>query len=201
MDDSTSSDMQDVGFNLKEFSQKRQVRRGTKTLPTSMTNACGYDLPIELQYETLLNNGISILKKDMENLNNNRVKLPLEVKREGRKTTLNICTVAKTLNRNVEHLVKFITTELVTTGAVKQDGYLWIKGNYIKSEVQNVLRRYIEQYVVCKICDNVDDTDIIKEKKLYFLKCYKCGGSRCVGNTIEGLSCKKNVAPQLRGLL
>lgn len=202
MYDSSSSEIEDLGINLKEFSIKRQVRLGSRKMQSNTQNEdTDIDLIPELQYFALLNNGVAILKKDLENSANNKVKLPLEVKKEGRKTLINISDVARILSRNVDHLVKYVTSELVTNGSVKEDGNLYVKGNFIRSEVQEVLRRFIEHFVVCKICDSVEETDIVREKKLYFLKCSKCGGSRCVGNVIEGLTSKGKAKPKLRGML
>ncbi|KAK6089629.1 hypothetical protein P3W45_001395 [Vairimorpha bombi] len=202
MHESSSSDLEELGINLKEFSIKRQVRLGSrKTQSSTKKDDADSELPPELQYFALLNNGVAILKKDLENSANNKVKLPLEVKKEGRKTLINITDVARILNRSVDHLVKYVASELVTNGSVKEDGNLYVKGNFIRSEVQEVLRRFIEHFVVCKICDSVEETDIVREKKLYFLKCLKCGGSRCVGNVIEGLTSKGKAKPKLRGML
>lgn len=203
MSESSSSESLELGINLKEFSKKRQVRLGSrKQTPTIKKEDTNEDaFPSELQYMNLLKRAMDILKKDRDPSSTNRVKLPLEVKREGRKTVVNVSEISQVLNRSVEHLVSYITSELVTTGSVNKEGKLLLKGTYIRSEVQEVIRRYIEHFVACKICDSVEDTDIVREKKLYFLKCHKCGGSRCVGNIIEGLTSKGKAKPQLRGML
>lgn len=202
MGESSSSESIELGINLKEFSKKRQVRLGSRKQTTTLKRDDDSNVfPPELEYMALLNKAMETLKKDRDPHSTNRVKLPLEVKREGRKTLVNVLELANVLNRSPDHLVSYITTELVTTGSVNKDGKLLLKGTYIRSEVQEVIRRYIEHFVVCKICDAVEDTDIVREKKLYFVKCHKCGGSRCVGNVIEGLTSKGSAKPQLRGIL
>ena len=202
MSDSSSSDIEELGINLQEFRMKRQVRFGSrKTITSTKKDIDLLDTPPELDYYNLLNKGIAILKKDKENGETNKLKLPLDVKKEGRKTKVNIREIAEILDRDEEHLVKFTKNELVTDGSVQEDGYLWLKGIYLKTDLQEVLRKFIENFVVCSICDSVEDTSIIKDKRLYYLKCDKCGGRRCVGNITEGLSKKSNTKPKLRGII
>ena len=89
----------------------------------------------------------------------------------------------------------------MTTGSVNKDGKLLLKWSLKRSEMQEIIRRYIEHLIVCKICESAEDTDIIREKKLYFLKCSKCGGTRCVWNVVEGITTKGKANLQLRGML
>jgi translation initiation factor 2 subunit 2 len=203
MGSSSSDEFEELGINMKEFSKKRQMRLGAKRAsPSSTQEMPGVDdIPKELEYMALLKHAMTALNRDKDGDASTRMKLPLEVKREARKTSVNIAEIAHGLNRQVEHLVKFITSELMTTGSVNKDGKLLLKGIFIRSEIQEVLRRYIEHFVVCKICENVEETEIVRDKKLYFLKCSKCGGARCVGNVVEGMTSSGKAKPQLRGIL
>ncbi|WUR03370.1 eukaryotic translation initiation factor 2 subunit beta [Vairimorpha necatrix] len=202
MSDSSSSEIEELGINLKEFSMKRQTRLGSrKTTQSTKQEDDLIDTPTELQYYTLLKNAMSILKKDKEDRSSNKLRLPLEVKREGIRTKVNIVEIADILDREVFHITKFITSELMAEGSVKDDGYLWIKGNFLKAKIQEVLRKFIENFVVCKSCDGIEDTAIIKEQRLFYLQCNKCGGRHCVGNDIDGLSSKSGVKPKLRGII
>ncbi|KAG5860008.1 translation initiation factor 2 subunit beta [Encephalitozoon hellem] len=201
--DSSSSDLEELGVNLKEFAKKRQSRLGIARTGQNHAGPTPHvgDIPSELEYDTLLRCAMMVLKKGKELGESTRIKLPLDVKREARKTSINIAEVSGVLNRPVDHLVSFLCSELMTTGSVNKDGKLLLKGMFIRSEVQEVLRRYIEHFVVCKICESVEDTDIVRDKRLYFLKCSKCGGARCVGNAVEGITTKGKAKPQLRGML
>lgn len=201
---SSEEEFEELGINLKEFARKRQSRLGIRrSMPTQQSNTTksAEELPNELEYISLLRHAMTVLKKDKDSSATGRMKLPLEVKREARKTSVNIVEIAEALDRQVEHLVKFISNELMTTGSVNKDGKLLLKGSFIRSEIQEILRRYIEHFVVCKICESVEDTDIVRDKKLYFLKCSKCGGARCVGNVVEGITTRGKAKPQLRGML
>lgn len=200
---SSSNDFNELDINLKEFARKRQSRLGImkSSQPQSGPTSHAGDIPSELEYDTLLRCAMMVLKKGKDLGESTRIKLPLDVKREARKTSVNISEIAGTLNRSVDHLVSFLCSELITTGSVNKDGKLLLKGMFIRSEIQEVLRRYIEHFVVCKICESVEDTDIVRDKRLYFLKCSKCGGARCVGNAVEGMTTKGKAKPQLRGML
>lgn len=204
MSSTSSEEFEELGINLKEFARKRQsrlgIRRPVQKQQAGPTSGDG-ELPPELEYDSLLRHAMTVLKKDKDLGVTSRMKLPLEVKREARKTSVNIVEIAEALNRQVDHLVKFISNELMTTGSVNKDGKLLLKGSFIRSEIQEIIRRYIEHFVVCKICESVEDTDIVRDKKLYFLKCSKCGGARCVGNIVEGMTTKGKAKPQLRGML
>jgi len=157
-------------------------------------------IPEELRYVSLLNTAMVLLNKDKEE-KAERLKLPLKVSRHSRKTFVNICEISERLNRQEEHLSKFIAMHLHTEGSVNKEGSLVLEGSYLQSDIENALRNFIELYVVCRSCDSVDDTSIVKENKLFFLRCDKCKGSRCVGNVIEGFTLKEKVKPKLRGLV
>lgn len=158
------------------------------------------DYPPALQYYSLLTNAMNILNKTREK-ETDRIKLPLRVVRKSRKTYVNVCEVAKQLDRQSEHLAHFISKSLFSEGSINKDGSLVLSGSYLQSDVERVLRHFIELYVVCRSCDSVDDTYITKDNKLFFLRCNKCNGSRCVGNIIEGFTLKEKASPKLRGLV
>lgn len=200
---SSSDSFEELGINLKEFAKKRQSRLGIRKPVQQQPGTASSEnsVPPELEYNSLLRHAMTVLKKDKDSGASSRMKLPLDVKREARKTSVNVVEMAEALHRQTEHLVKFISNELMTTGSVNKDGRLLLKGTFIRSEIQEIIRRYIEHFVVCKICESVEDTDIVREKKLYFLKCSKCGGARCVGNVVEGITTKGKAKPQLRGML
>lgn len=157
-------------------------------------------LPPSLQYFNLLNKAMEILNRTREE-ESERLKLRLSVVRKNRRTYVNIVEVANRLNRQPEHLMHFIAKSLYTDGSINKEGQLVLTGSYLQSAIEKVLRQFIELYVVCKSCENVEETYIVKENKLYFLKCDKCKGSRCVGNVIDGFTFKGTPQAKLRGLI
>ena len=46
-------------------------------------------------------------------------------------------------------------------------------------QIENVLRRYIVEYVTCKTCKS-PDTTLTKDNRLFFMTCSSCGSTRSV---------------------
>jgi len=157
-------------------------------------------LPPSLQYYNLLSKAMQILNKNKEETE--RLKLGISVVRKSRKTFVNVVLLARQLNRQAEHLARFISKSFGTEGSINKEGCLVLSGSFLQSAVEKTIRQFIELYVVCKSCDSVEETFITRENKLYFLKCEKCKASRCVGNEIEGFTLNKEASSsKLRGML
>ena len=157
------------------------------------------DLHKNLQYINLLNSACEILNRTKNN-DNERMKLCLSVIRKSKKTHVNIIEIAQQLHRQAEHLSHFISKDLFVDGTISKDGQLILNGIFFQSAVEKTLRKFIDLYVVCKSCESVEDTFIIKENKLYFVKCEKCKGSRCIGNAIEGYVNKDKAGQKIKNL-
>ena len=106
---------------------------------------------------------------------------PPQAFREGNKKTVfaNLNEICKRLKRNPEHVVQFMFAELGTSGSVDGSARLIIKGRFQGKQLENVLRRYIMEYVTCKTCKS-PDTILSKENRIYFMDCEKCGSRRSV---------------------
>ncbi|CAK1581058.1 unnamed protein product [Parnassius mnemosyne] len=85
--------------------------------------------------------------------------------------------ICKTLHRQPKHLLDFLLAELGTSGSVDGNSQLIIKGRFQQKQIENVLRRYIKEYVTCHTCRS-PDTILQKDTRLFFLQCETCG-SRC----------------------
>ncbi|XP_029161626.1 eukaryotic translation initiation factor 2 subunit beta-like [Nylanderia fulva] len=172
MSSSESEDLTPVGFDPQAFRKQREKKIGRKAVVMSQqkTHQQQSNLPEQLQYINLLKRAMEILNKNKkDSFQDSKMKLPLEVKRESStKTSMNLVEISKLLKRDEDHLMKFILNELSTTGSINQEGKLLMKGLFLKAQVQDVLRMYVEHFVVCKGCENVDETIIVKENKLYF---------------------------------
>ena len=57
---------------------------------------------------------------------------------------------------------------------------LVIKGRFQQKQIETVLKKYIVEYVTCKICKSAE-TLLSKENRLYFVQCQTCGSTRSVG--------------------
>ncbi|RZC42791.1 eukaryotic translation initiation factor 2 subunit 2 [Asbolus verrucosus] len=104
---------------------------------------------------------------------------PPQVVRIGTKKTsfANFTEICKMLHRQPKHLLDFLLAELGTSGSVDGNSQLIIKGRFQQKQIENVLRRYIKEYVTCHTCRS-PDTILQKDTRLFFLQCETCG-SRC----------------------
>jgi len=81
-----------------------------------------------------------------------------------------ICDV---INRNPNHILKFLSKEMATAAALEGDRVIF-QGRFEAETLNRLIKRYVDQYVTCPICRR-PDTKILKEKRLYFLECMACG--------------------------
>ncbi|QRW13365.1 eukaryotic translation initiation factor 5 [Ceratobasidium sp. AG-Ba] len=107
--------------------------------------------------------------------------VPPSVHRDGNKKTVfaNIGEICKRMHRQPDHVIQFLFAELGTTGSVDGSQRLVIKGRFQPKQLENVLRRYIVEYVTCKTCKS-PDTILTKENRIYFMSCESCGSRRSV---------------------
>lgn len=136
----------------------------------------------DYQYDELLQRVFGIMRdKNPEMVGGDRKKFvmrPPQVVRVGSKKTAfaNFNEIAKMLHRQPKHLLLFLFAELGTSGAIDGSNQLIIKGRFQQKHIENVLRRYIKEYVTCHTCRS-PDTILNKETRLYFLQCMTCHSS------------------------
>ncbi|CAH1390696.1 unnamed protein product [Nezara viridula] len=134
-------------------------------------------------YEELLTRVFDIMRdKNPEMVAGKKAKFvmrPPQVVRIGTKKTsfANFADICRTLHRVPKHLLDFLLSELGTSGSVDMNNQLIIKGRFQQKQIENVLRRYIKEYVTCHTCRS-PDTILQKDTRLFFLQCETCG-SRC----------------------
>ncbi|XP_042204672.1 eukaryotic translation initiation factor 2 subunit 2-like isoform X4 [Homarus americanus] len=104
---------------------------------------------------------------------------PPQVVRIGSKKTAfaNFAEICRLLHRMPKHVLQFLLAELGTSGSIDGSNQLIIKGRFQQKQIENVLRRYIKEYVTCHTCRS-PDTILQKDARLYFLQCEQCN-SRC----------------------
>ncbi|KAI5811736.1 domain found in IF2B/IF5-domain-containing protein [Peziza echinospora] len=107
---------------------------------------------------------------------------PPQVLREGNRKTIfaNLSEICKRMKRHDDHVTQFLFAELGTSGSVDGSKRLVIKGRFQQKQLENVLRRYIVEYVTCRTCKS-PNTELEKgESRLYFVTCNSCGSRRSV---------------------
>jgi translation initiation factor 2 subunit 2 len=113
-------------------------------------------------------------------LKKERLELPrLFVTMVGMRTTIsNFKEVADTLDRDPQHILKFLTREMATA-ATYHDGRAIFQGKFPRDTFERLLARYTESFVTCPVCKR-PDTKIVKEKRLSFIVCNACGARSSV---------------------
>jgi translation initiation factor 2 subunit 2 len=113
-------------------------------------------------------------------LKKERLEMPnLYVSMVGMRTTIsNFKEVAETLDRDPQHILKFLTREMATA-ATYHDGRAIFQGKFPRDTFERLLQRYMEAFVTCPVCKR-PDTKIIKEKRLSFIVCNACGAKSSV---------------------
>ncbi|KAK9500320.1 hypothetical protein O3M35_001603 [Rhynocoris fuscipes] len=161
--------------------EEEKERADEKDLESESTKWHGTDR--DYTYDELLTRVFDIMRdKNPEMVAGKKAKFvmrPPQVVRIGTKKTsfANFTEICKTLHRVPKHLLDFLLSELGTSGSVDGNSQLIIKGRFQQKQIENVLRRYIKEYVTCHTCRS-PDTILQKDTRLFFLQCETCG-SRC----------------------
>jgi translation initiation factor 2 subunit 2 len=85
----------------------------------------------------------------------------------------NFQEIINILNRPGKEILKFVSGQLGTAGTIEGSNALF-NGKFNTEQVDEVLNRYIESYVICPVCTR-PDTDIQKDGHAYYLECSACG--------------------------
>jgi translation initiation factor 2 subunit 2 len=131
-----------------------------------------------MKYEEMLKNAIENLP-DQE-AGKQRFDVP-KVKGhiQGNRTILsNFHIIAKTINRDPEHLLKFILRELASPGELSESAAI-IKSKVSSEKVNNKINKYVHEFVICPDCGK-PDTILKKEKGLTIKVCHACGSKHPV---------------------
>jgi translation initiation factor 2 subunit 2 len=86
---------------------------------------------------------------------------------------MNFREVSQVLNRDATHMYKYFMKALATSGSLHEN-YVVLKGKFSRAQLSEVLKNYVEQYVICPVCKR-PDTRIVKEGEFHFLICDACG--------------------------
>lgn len=172
-----------AGVNVDES----QSKEGTPLAESEIQQEIG------LAYPELLSRFFTILKTNNPELAGDRsgpkFRIPPPIcLRDGKKTIFsNVQDISEKLQRAPDHLMQYLFAELGTSGSVDGQKRLVIKGKFQSKQMENVLRRYIMEYVTCKTCKSIN-TLLKKEQsnRLFFLVCKSCGSTRSVSSIKTG---------------
>jgi len=171
--------------------------KGTGIWQHDETKPIGYDMLLS-RFFTLL----SQKNPDHASSGSKSYKIPPpQCLREGNKKTIfaNIAEICKRMKRTDEHVTSYLFAELGTSGSVDGTRRLVIKGRFQQKQIENVLRKYIMEYVTCKTCRS-PDTELNKgENRLFFITCNSCGSRRSVTAIKTGFSAQVGTRRRQQG--
>jgi translation initiation factor 2 subunit 2 len=109
-----------------------------------------------------------------------RLELPrIMIQTVGMRTIIfNFKDIADALDRDPQHVLKFLTREMATA-ATFHDSRAIFQGKFRADSFERLLQRYLEGYVTCPVCKR-PDTRLLKEKRLSFIVCNACGAKSSV---------------------
>jgi translation initiation factor 2 subunit 2 len=112
-----------------------------------------------------------------------RFEIPVpEIERMRKKTfLLNFLEITEKFNRDPKHILKFLSKEMATSGAIVKRSVVF-QGAFPPVTVKRLVEIYANKYVICPICKS-PDTKIEKEGQFYFLICEACGAKSSILET------------------
>jgi len=90
----------------------------------------------------------------------------------------NLDEVANALNRDTDHLHRFLQRSLATSGKL-QSGVGRYNGEFAARDFEAAVEEYTEEYVRCSEC-GLPDTRLVQEDRTMMLRCDACGAFRPV---------------------
>lgn len=208
-DSTSSTDLDEVSEALGELTLKKKKKKskeasfddfekelakaGVTEETKTPNNEPAANEQVGLPYNELLSRFFNILRTNNPELAGDRsgpkFRIPPPVcLRDGKKTIFsNIQDISEKLQRSPDHLIQYLFAELGTSGSVDGQKRLVIKGKFQSKQMENVLRRYILEYVTCKTCKSIN-TELKKEQsnRLFFMVCKSCGSTRSVSSIKTG---------------
>ncbi|KAI3771269.1 hypothetical protein L6452_02429 [Arctium lappa] len=183
LDDDKENGGEDIDYPIEEDEEGEGIVLQQQKLPWEGTDR-------DYKYEELLGRVFHILRENNPELAGDRrrtVMRPPQVLREGTKKTVfvNFMDLCKSMHRQPEHAMTFLLAELGTSGSLDGQQRLVVKGRFAPKNFEGILRRYVNEYVICNGCKS-PETILSKENRLFFLRCEKCGSGRSVAQIKAG---------------
>ncbi|XP_055723858.1 eukaryotic translation initiation factor 2 subunit 2-like isoform X2 [Salvelinus fontinalis] len=195
----------DDDMEIKEDAQEDDDGKNTDDITFSSTQLgptwAGSER--DYTYDELLNRVFQIMREKNPDMvageKRKFVMKPPQVVRVGTKKSsfVNFTDICKLLHRQPKHLLAFLLAELGTSGSIDGTNQLIIKGRFQQKQIENVLRRYIKEYVTCHTCRS-PDTILQKDTRLYFLQCETCHSRCSVASIKAGFQAVTGKRAQLR---
>ena len=126
-------------------------------------------------YDKLLDRARSQVPEDAFKKSGERFQVPnVQLIVQGNRSIWqNFQEIINIVNRPGKEVLKFVSGQLGTAGNIEGSNALF-NGKFTAEQVDEVLNRYIDSYVICPVCTR-PDTEIQKEAHAYYMVCSACG--------------------------
>lgn len=162
---------------------KKKTKKGIKKAGASSEEA-------DERYREMLARIFSLRKDKNGCMADNDKKIILkqpEVQRLGTTKTawINFIDIAEMLCRPPDHIYKYFFNELATDGSTS-GSQLILKGRFNENNIEFILKKYITEYVKCRMCRSMQ-TVLTKDPsiRMFMMVCEKCGCTRSVQQVQE----------------
>lgn len=131
-------------------------------------------------YDSLLDRARSQVPEDAFKRSGERFNVPgVQLMVQGNRSFWqNFQETISILNRPGKEVLKHIAGQLATAGNIEGSNAIF-NGKFTSEQVDAVLSRYVESYVICPVCTR-PDTSMAKEGNAYYLVCQACGARTSV---------------------
>lgn len=102
----------------------------------------------------------------------------------------NLDAVADALNRETDHIHRFVQRTLATSGKL-EEGVGRYNGSFDDREFEGVIDDYTDEYVRCGEC-GLPDTRLVQENRNLMLRCDACGAFRPVSKSKRADNTQQN---------
>jgi len=129
-------------------------------------------------YEKSLDRALEIIPKAVSE--KERFQIPeADTNVTGNRTTIkNFKAIVNALNREPEHLIKYLLRELGVAGNMDGNQAVF-QGKFSKAAVDDRVKRYVEEFVLCRECGG-PDTKLVRKDRVHILRCEACGAQTAV---------------------
>ena len=98
-----------------------------------------------------------------------------DVRQEGNATVYeNFQATTRRLDRDDDHVMKFLQDELGTSGHIDESGRARLTGEFRQRRISDAIDAYTEEFVICSEC-GLPDTRLVREQGAVLLRCEACG--------------------------
>nr|WCZ58290.1 translation initiation factor 2 subunit beta [Paratrimastix eleionoma] len=184
-----------LDFSKMKKKKKKTTHASTAAAtPTTSSERTPSPQPVpedkEMAYTEMLQRIMAFLHQNNPELMQGEKTLvlpPPQLGRDGKKTVFtNFQDICRCLNREPDHLLSFMLTELGCKGNLDGNNRLVIRDRFQPKSFEVVLKRYVKEYVFCNVCKGTDTVLTREEGRMYQVHCGRCGASRNVGAIKQG---------------